>query len=262
MSIVIAGGGTAGHVYPGIALAAALRDLRPDARISFVGTERGIETTAVPAAGFALDLIDVIPWARTLGARRYLAPASLVRAVSQSSAILKRHRADVVVGMGGYASIPVVLSARTKRIPSVLHEQNAVPGYANIVGARVTRNIALAFAEARSAFPTSARTRIVGNPIRAAIANLDRAAARDEARSRLGLAHDGSTVVIFGGSLGAARLNEAAIALGDRWSDEKDKQGLLITGAQHEDEIAPRLTGRVAVAGFVERMEDVYAAAD
>jgi UDP-N-acetylglucosamine--N-acetylmuramyl-(pentapeptide) pyrophosphoryl-undecaprenol N-acetylglucosamine transferase len=261
---VIAGGGTAGHVYPGIALAGALRELRPSARISFVGTTRGIETTAVPAAGFPLHTIDVVPWARTLGAKRYLAPLSLVRATAQASKIVAAEHTSVVVGMGGYASIPVVLAARSKRIPAVLHEQNAVPGIANVLGARVTKNIALVFDEARAAFPRGADVRIVGNPIRPAIAALDRFALRDEARSALGLDASSRTVVIFGGSLGAARLNDAAAGLADAWKESADRQALVITGRQHVDEVAARLPrgGAVRVAGYVDRMEYVYAAAD
>lgn len=262
--IVIAGGGTAGHVYPGIALAEALRDLRPDAPVSFVGTARGIETVAVPAAGFRLHLVEVIPWSRTLGARRYLAPASLVRAVVQAVRILRKEDASVIVGMGGYASLPVVLAGRGRRLPVVLHEQNSIPGLANLVGARVARNIALVFEEARSAFPKRARIRVLGNPIRASIANLDRKALREQGRAALGLDPDAATVVIFGGSLGAAHLNEAGLGLAGRWKTGSGRQVLLITGPDKVGEVAGRVPEDAAlrVIGYLERMEHAYAAAD
>ncbi len=261
-SIVIAGGGTAGHVYPGLALAEALRS--SDARVCFVGTDRGIETTAVPAAGFPLHLIEVTPWSSSLGAKRFLAPFSVAGAVRASSRILRTERAGVVVGMGGYASMPVVLAARTARLPVILHEQNAIPGIANVVGARVTRNIALAFEEARARFPARANVRVVGNPIRDAVAHLDRAAARDDARIALGLSPAARVVIVFGGSLGAARLNAAAIALAERWKGRDDVEALLVTGPKHLEDVQRALPddGSVRVRGYLDRMEHAYAAAD
>jgi UDP-N-acetylglucosamine--N-acetylmuramyl-(pentapeptide) pyrophosphoryl-undecaprenol N-acetylglucosamine transferase len=264
LRVVIAGGGTAGHVYPGIALAHALVAERGDAEVSFVGTKRGIETTAVPAAGFRLHLVEVVPWARTLGAKRFVAPASLVPAVARARTLLTRERAQVVVGMGGYASMPVVLAARTKGIPVVLHEQNAVPGMANLAGARVTRNIALVFEEARSAFPRSARVRVVGNPIRESIARLDREASRSASRAALELKPDRATVVLFGGSLGAARLNAAAVGIAERWRDATDRQMLVIAGPKHAEEVKASMTSGAPchVLSYLDRMEHAYAAAD
>jgi UDP-N-acetylglucosamine--N-acetylmuramyl-(pentapeptide) pyrophosphoryl-undecaprenol N-acetylglucosamine transferase len=241
-----------------------LLERRSDASISFMGTARGIETSAVPREGFRLDLVDVLPWSSSLGAKRFLAPASLVRSVAQARSILAREHANVVAGMGGYASMPAVLAARAARIPVVIHEQNAVPGWANLAGARVTRNVALVYEEARTYFPRGARVRVVGNPIRKVIATLDRAARREEARAALGLKPDVPTLVIFGGSLGAARLNAAAIGIARGWDGLADRQMLILTGGGNVETVRSAIPGGSPVKAieYLDRMELAYAAAD
>lgn len=264
LSVVVAGGGTAGHVFPGLAFASALVRLRPRAEVSFIGTRRGIEVDAVPAAGFPLDLIEVTPYARTIGPRRFLAPASLVGATRGAAAALRARRANVVVGMGGYASLPVAFAARRARLPIVLHEQNASPGLANLVAARLTPLVALGFEEARGAFPRSARCRLVGNPIRQEIASLDRSGMRGDAAKLFGLVPGRRTVLVVGGSLGASRLNRATLDLARRWAGRDDAQILLAAGRGHGEqarEEAASLEGLVIV-DFIERMDMAYAAAD
>jgi UDP-N-acetylglucosamine--N-acetylmuramyl-(pentapeptide) pyrophosphoryl-undecaprenol N-acetylglucosamine transferase len=266
VGIVIAAGGTAGHVYPGLAAADAIRRARPDARISFVGTPRGIEREAVPASGYELDLIEVIPWARTLGAKRFLAPASLLGAAARARGLLTKRSPAVVVGMGGYASLPVVLAARWRRLPAVLHEQNAVAGIANVAGSRLARRVALSFAEARGAFPGGAEIRVLGNPIRASIASLDRAAARDEALASYGLEPGRRTVLVMGGSLGATRLNEVAAGLAERWRDRSDLQVMISAGRGRSAELSARFPRggalRAVALDYLDRVELAYAAAD
>ena len=265
-TVVIAAGGTAGHVYPGLALADAIRRAEPDARIAFAGTPRGIEKDAVPAAGFPLHTIEVVPWARTLGAKRYLAPASLVAASGRARSLLRRLRPDVVVGMGGYASLPVVAGAWTKRIPTLLHEQNTVPGIATVVGARLARRVALSFDETRTHLPAGAETRLTGNPIRRAIVDLDRARARSDAYVTFALEPARTTLLVLGGSLGAARLNDALVALAARWRDRTDLQILVSAGREHGSTLRARLDDGgsliARVLDYVERMELAYAVAD
>jgi UDP-N-acetylglucosamine--N-acetylmuramyl-(pentapeptide) pyrophosphoryl-undecaprenol N-acetylglucosamine transferase len=265
VDVVIAAGGTAGHVYPGLALAEAIRGRSPGTRIAFIGTPRGIEREEVPAAGYELHLIDVVPWARTLGARRYLAPFSLAAASMKTRSLLGRLRPRSVVGMGGYASLPVVLAASTRRIPTLLHEQNAVPGIANVVGVRVARRIGLAFEEARSALPLHAEVRVLGNPIRRSIATLDRGALRAEALRAFGLDAGRTTVLVMGGSLGAARLNEAVAGLADRWRDRSDAQLLVAAGRKHGEALRERTRDAgdaLRVVDYLDRVELAYAAAD
>jgi UDP-N-acetylglucosamine--N-acetylmuramyl-(pentapeptide) pyrophosphoryl-undecaprenol N-acetylglucosamine transferase len=263
-AILIAAGGTAGHVYPGLALADAIARRAPGVRITFVGTPRGIEKDAVPAAGYPLEMIRVVPWARTLGARRYLAPFSLAGATAKARSLLARLAPDALVGMGGYASLPVVLAAASRKVPTVLHEQNAVPGIANVVGSRVARRVALTFDEARSRFPRGAEFRLVGNPIRPAIATLDRAASRSEGIAAFGLDPARRTLLVMGGSLGAATLNEAVAGLAERWWDRGDVQALVAAGRSHGAALRERIggDGPVRVVDFLDRVELAYAAAD
>ncbi|MGW7550466.1 UDP-N-acetylglucosamine--N-acetylmuramyl-(pentapeptide) pyrophosphoryl-undecaprenol N-acetylglucosamine transferase, partial [Streptomyces rimosus] len=131
LSVVIGAGGTGGHIYPGLALADALRRAVPDAVVSFVGTERGLETRLIPQAGYRLHTVDMIPFDPSLGAKRYLLPAALLRSGNQCRSILRTQGAQVAVGMGGYPSAPVIVGARLAGLPSLIHESNAVPGRAN-----------------------------------------------------------------------------------------------------------------------------------
>ncbi|MGH2829954.1 MAG: undecaprenyldiphospho-muramoylpentapeptide beta-N-acetylglucosaminyltransferase, partial [Actinomycetota bacterium] len=260
LSVVIAGGGTGGHVFPGLALAEALRRHDPTAQVCFVGTSRGLEATAVPAAGEELETVDVLPWARTIGARRFLAPASALRAAMQARRILKRRGASVVAAMGGYASLPAALAARAGGVPLVVHEQNAIPGRANRVSARFAVRVAVTFAESAPALGGAERVRVVGNPVRASISRMDRDALRAEAKWVFGLDAGRRTLLVTGGSRGARRLNEVAAGLAARWSSREDVQILLIIGRGAEQ--APAASDGLHVVEFVERMELAYAAAD
>src|SRR5205807_7796735 len=139
-SVVIAAGGTGGHIFPGLALAGALRRQEPAALVSFLGTARGLEGTLIPEAGYRLHLVDMVPFS---GGRRLVAPAALGRAAWQSRRVLGHERASVAVGMGGYASIPLIVGARMAGVPSVIHESGAIPGRANLLAARLTPNVAV-----------------------------------------------------------------------------------------------------------------------
>ncbi|MEU1026747.1 glycosyltransferase, partial [Streptomyces sp. NPDC005904] len=153
LSVVIGAGGTGGHIYPGLALADALRRAVPGAVISFVGTERGLEGRLIPDAGYRLHTVDMIPFDPSLGARRYLLPAALLKSGAQCRTILREQGARIAVGMGGYPSAPVIVGARLAGLPSLIHESNAVPGRANRFAARLTPNIAVAFDRSRAHLP-------------------------------------------------------------------------------------------------------------
>jgi UDP-N-acetylglucosamine--N-acetylmuramyl-(pentapeptide) pyrophosphoryl-undecaprenol N-acetylglucosamine transferase len=262
--IVIAAAGTGGHIYPGLALAAAVREQRPDAVVSFVGTSRGLEGEVVPRAGYELDLVAMVPFA---GADRFLLPAALLRSGLQARRLIRRRRADVVVGMGGYASAPVLLGARLARVPSIIHESGASPGKANLLAARMTGNIATAFASAASGFPAGRTVRVTGMPLAPEFATFDRAASRAAARDLLGLPPEGTVLFVMGGSQGATRLTEAAVALGARWRDRDDIRILLKLGARAGTDVderiaelgADKVIHRVA---YLDRMDTAYAAAD
>lgn len=202
LSVVIGAGGTGGHIYPGLALAEALRRAAPDAVISFVGTERGLETRLIPGAGFRLHTVDMIPFDPALGAKRYLLPAALIRSGAQCRSILRAQGAQVAVGMGGYPSAPVIVGARMAGLPSVIHESNAVPGRANQFAARLTPHITVAFDRSRAHLSGGKDADTVGMPIAPQLATLDRTALRAEARRAFGIS-DGGRVVLFNGAVSA-----------------------------------------------------------
>ncbi|HSP18300.1 MAG TPA: UDP-N-acetylglucosamine--N-acetylmuramyl-(pentapeptide) pyrophosphoryl-undecaprenol N-acetylglucosamine transferase, partial [Myxococcaceae bacterium] len=212
MRMLIAGGGTGGHLFPGIALAEEVTTRHPDNRVLFVGTTRGLEARVVPAAGFALETIEVrglkgMGVVKTLQALLLL-PLSFV----SSWRIVGRFRPDVVVGVGGYASGPVVLAAWMRGVPTAIQEQNALPGITNRILGRIVRAVFIAFERARAAFPPR-KTYLVGNPVRRKLMDnylLRSRSALDDGRFRL---------LVVGGSLGARGLNtrmlEALPHLGD-----------------------------------------------
>ncbi|MDT9594509.1 undecaprenyldiphospho-muramoylpentapeptide beta-N-acetylglucosaminyltransferase [Nocardioides zeae] len=256
MRVLLAGGGTAGHTSPLLATADALTRRDPATEILCVGTARGLETRVVPAAGHELALIPPVPLPRRPNADLAMVPKRLRAAVKEAGAVIDRFGPDVVVGYGGYVSMPVYLAARRRRLPLVVHEQNALPGIANKVGARVAQRVAVSFPD--TPLP---RATYVGLPIRQMISTLDRGALRAEARARFGLDPDLPTLLVTGGSQGARRLNQAVAASAGALGAAR-VQVLHVVGPKGE--AAPERVADVpyVVEHFVERMDLAYAAAD
>ena len=259
LSVVLAGGGTAGHVSPLLAIANAVQEARPDASILAVGTPAGMETRLVPAAGFRLATIDRVPFPRRPSLELLRLPGRLARAVKQAGAVLEAAKADVLVGVGGYVCTPMYLAAWRKKVPIVIHEANTRPGLANRVGARFSRHVAVAFPNTRLR-----NSRHVGMPMHKAVATLDRAAARTAARAALGLDMDRPVLVVTGGSSGALSINRAISRSLDDLS-EAGIQTLHITGRGKA--VLDVDGGLLAADGYrqveyVDGMENVYAAAD
>jgi UDP-N-acetylglucosamine--N-acetylmuramyl-(pentapeptide) pyrophosphoryl-undecaprenol N-acetylglucosamine transferase len=209
VSVVLAGGGTAGHVEPAMAVADALTALDPQVRITALGTPRGLETRLVPQRGYHLELITPVPLPRKLSGDLARLPPRVWRAVRETRAVLDAVRADVVIGFGGYVALPAYLAARGiaarhRRVPVLIHEANARAGLANRVGARSAERVL-------SAVPDCGlgRAEVVGVPVREAITALDRTALRAEARRYFGFADDARVLLVFGGSQGAVSLNRA-----------------------------------------------------
>src|SRR6478672_13964309 len=175
-SVLLAGGGTAGHVSPLLALADCLRRRNPDLEVTALGTDTGLESTLVPARGYPLRTIPKVAFPRKPSGDALRLPGALRAAVALAAKAIEDVDADVVVGFGGYVSTPAYLAARRRGIPVVIHEQNARAGLANRLGARLTPYVATTFAS--TALPHATRT---GLPLRAEIAQLDRAARRGEA---------------------------------------------------------------------------------
>jgi UDP-N-acetylglucosamine--N-acetylmuramyl-(pentapeptide) pyrophosphoryl-undecaprenol N-acetylglucosamine transferase len=259
--VVLAGGGTAGHVEPALAVADALRRLAPGIEVTALGTERGLETRLVPARGYPLELIPAVPLPRRLTGELVVVPSRLAVAVRAAGAVLERTGAAAVCGFGGYVALPAYLAAR-RRVPIVVHEANARPGLANRLGARLTRSVAVASPDV--ALP---HARYVGIPMRPAIATLDRAARREEARATFGLAADRPTLLATGGSQGARRVNTAVTGAAPALA-RAGVQVLHVAGPAHAAEVTAALPARrpadpaYVVLGYLDRMDLAYAAAD
>ncbi|MEZ2388725.1 undecaprenyldiphospho-muramoylpentapeptide beta-N-acetylglucosaminyltransferase [bacterium RCC_150] len=259
LSVVLAGGGTAGHISPLLAVADALKALRPDASILAVGTPNGMETRLVPAAGYELATIDRVPFPRKPSADLVRLPGRLSAAVKQAGRILDDAHADVLLGVGGYVCTPMYLAAWRRKIPIVIHEANTRPGLANRVGAMFSKHVAVAFPGTR--LPNA---RHVGMPMRKAIAALDRSEARAEARKSLGLDAARPALVVTGGSSGAQSINRT-IAGAVAALSKAGIQTLHITGrgkSVTNDDGAPLAADGYRQVEYVDCMEAVYAAAD
>ncbi|HYB37177.1 MAG TPA: undecaprenyldiphospho-muramoylpentapeptide beta-N-acetylglucosaminyltransferase [Mycobacterium sp.] len=262
-SVVLAGGGTAGHVEPAMAVADALRALDPPVRITALGTRRGLETRLVPERGYQLELITPVPLPRKLSGDLARLPPRIWRAVRQTRAVLDDVDADVVIGFGGYVALPAYLAARgmprfRRCIPVVIHEANARAGLANRVGVHAARRVL-------SAVPDSGlrRAEVVGVPVRAAITELDRAALRTAARAHFGFTDDARVLLVFGGSQGAISLNRAVAGA----ADDLAAAGVSVLHAYGPkntlDLRAPNQGDPPYVAvPYLDRMDLAYAAAD
>ncbi len=257
MRVLLAGGGTAGHTSPLLATADALRRLDPSIEVTALGTARGLETRVVPEAGYPLELIPPVPLPRKPNADLARLPGRLGGAMKAALEVIDRVRPDVVVGFGGYVSVPAYLAARRRRLPLVVHEGNALPGIANRLGARFTTHVATSFPE------TDLRhARYIGLPIRRLVSTLDRDAMRAEARETFGLDADRPTLLVTGGSQGARRLNQT-VSAAQRALADAGVQVLHVAGPSGEVEVHPQ-HGDPAyiVVPYVDRMDLAYAAAD
>jgi UDP-N-acetylglucosamine--N-acetylmuramyl-(pentapeptide) pyrophosphoryl-undecaprenol N-acetylglucosamine transferase len=261
MRVMISGGGTAGHVNPAIALAQAL----DGDDVVFVGTEQGAESTLIPAAGFPLETIDVRGFDRSRPASIFGTAVRALSAVVQTRGLIRRLTPRVVVGMGGYVSLPVCTAARLSGRPIVLHEQNIVFGLANKVCKPFARAVAVSFEETLD--DAGRRGRFVGNPVSAELVEADVDEARARAMDRFRLEPNRKTLLVFGGSQGARRVNEAALGLRSLWADRSDLQVVHILGRTESRSAVLDETGSTegliyrAVA-FVERMVEAYTVAD
>ena len=281
MSVVLAGGGTAGHVEPALAVADALSALQPGIRIAALGTARGLETRLVPERGYDLRLVTPVPLPRRLNLDLLRLPWRVRRSVRETRAVFDAVAADVVVGFGGYVAVPAYLAARGRfpgrfaparrgrfpgrvaparrgRVPVVVHEANARAGLANRLGARIARRVLAAVPD--SGLPDA---EVVGMPLRASITGLDRAALRAEARAHFGFADDARVLLVFGGSQGAASINRAVSAA----AGELAAAGVSVLHAHGPKNTLDLRTPEpgdppyVAVP-YLSRMDLAYAAAD
>jgi UDP-N-acetylglucosamine--N-acetylmuramyl-(pentapeptide) pyrophosphoryl-undecaprenol N-acetylglucosamine transferase len=256
VSVVIAGGGSGGHVEPALALADALRRAVPSARITCLGTERGLETRLVPLRGYDLALIPPVPLPRKLTRDLASVPGRMRIAVRATAQILAGVHADVLVGFGGYVATPGYLAARRARVPIVVHEANARPGLANRLGSLLTRYVCTGLPGTR--LP---HARYLGIPIRREISGLDRLAEADKARAYFGLEPDLPVLLVTGGSQGAASLNRAVLGAAVELR-ASGVQVLHVVGPKAGDVAVPAGPVPYVVLPYLDRMDLGYAAAD
>jgi UDP-N-acetylglucosamine--N-acetylmuramyl-(pentapeptide) pyrophosphoryl-undecaprenol N-acetylglucosamine transferase len=251
---LLAGGGTAGHVNPLLAVADGLRERDPEATVLVLGTKEGLEARLVPERGYELLFVDKVPFPRRPNRQAAAFPGRFRRAIAQVRQHIRTHRVEAVVGFGGYASAPAYVAARREGVPFVVHEANAKPGLANVLGARRAAAVGVAF----DGTPLR-RGEVVGMPLRREVVLLDRAATRSEAAHAFGLDAGRPVLLAFGGSLGAERLNAA---LADSWADvlAAGWQLLHVTG-ERSDLVDPDVPG-YAVRRYVDRMDLAFALAD
>ncbi len=261
MRVVITGGGTGGHLFPALAVQAALTRRRPEATVLFVGALEGVEATILPRLGLGFRGLRV----RQVKGRGWrgqaMALLGLPLVVRQAAQLVREFGAQVILGVGGYASFPTVLAARVLRIPAVIHEQNAFPGLANRWLGKVASAVAVSFEAAAGFFPAG-HVSVTGNPVRAEIRPGD---AR-KARERFELLPERFTVLIFGGSQGAHRINVGSVEALSRLAGLRDQiQFLHGTGERDLPEVrrAYEQGGfRARVEAFFQDMATAYVAAD
>ena len=262
MRIVIAGGGTAGHISPSIAVAHRLHE--DGTSVEFIGSRAGPDASLVAAAGFRFHAVRAVPLRREVSLRSAAAPFVALRSVATARPIVRG--ASAVLGMGGYASIAPVLAARSVRVPTVLHEQNAVPGLANRLLAKLATAMALTFESSRARLPRSLRTETTGLPLRREVVEVmsKRVALAAEGRKALDLRSGRTTVLVTGGSQGALHLDRTIADAIPLLAGRADLQLLVLTGAANASVLAEGAETDLVVRSlaFLDRMELALAVAD
>ncbi|NPV91486.1 MAG: undecaprenyldiphospho-muramoylpentapeptide beta-N-acetylglucosaminyltransferase [Firmicutes bacterium] len=267
MRIVLAGGGTGGHLYPALAVARGIKERFPEAEILFVGTNRGLESQVVPKEGFRFSAITAQGLERRLSWRTVSTLAKTLRGFWESRGILKRFRPDLVFGTGGYVCAPVLYQAHRLGIPVIIHEQNAYPGVTNRWLSRYADMVLVTFEESRRRFPRARRIKTTGLPVRPVIFTAE----REKAAGELGLDPKQLTLLSVGGSQGARSLNQAMLKVIERFNRCPGVQVIQVTGpAGFEDTVAalserglnPGEKGNIKIIPYAHDMENALAAAD
>ena len=256
--IIIAGGGTGGHIFPAIAIAGALKKRDPTIEVLFVGAKGKMEMEKVPQAGYRIEGIDIAGFNRSSLIKNFGLPFKLIKSFFQVSSIFSSFMPDAVIGVGGYSSFPVLRAAQAKGIPTFIHESNSFAGKSNILLGKKATRIFVASDGMEKFFPSD-RIRVSGNPVRSAI--VENRISRDEAVRFFGLDPAKPTVLSTGGSLGAKGINEAIAAHLDQFGD---LQLIWQTGKPFSAQASALSAGRrnVWTADFIPQMEYAFAAAD
>jgi UDP-N-acetylglucosamine--N-acetylmuramyl-(pentapeptide) pyrophosphoryl-undecaprenol N-acetylglucosamine transferase len=258
--VIIAGGGTGGHIFPAIAIANALKKLDTDIEILFVGAKGKMEMEKVPQAGYKIEGLDITGFNRSSLIKNIGLPFKLIKSFMQVRTIFKKFKPDVAIGVGGYSSFPVLRYAQARKIPTFIHESNSFAGKSNIMLGKKTKKVFVASDGMEKFFPAD-RIMITGNPVRSVITQS--AVKKEEAMRFFSLDPNKRTVFVVGGSLGAKSINEAIDKAVDKILDE-NMQLIWQTGKPYAEKAKGRTKGKqsVWVNEFITQMEFAYAAAD
>ena len=241
MKVLLAGGGTGGHVYPAIAIANKIKEHNPDCEILFVGTKNGIESEIVPKAGFELKTVTVQGFKRKIDFDNVKRVFKLCKGLEQSRRIVKKYKPDIVIGTGGYVSGPVLFNAAMNKRVTIVHEQNSFPGVTNKILSKVATKVLTSFEDSHKRFPEASQDKLVltGNPVRKEILN----SRKFIARKNLGISEDKKMVLCYGGSGGSEEINDA--------------MRLVIENMVKEDVAFIFATGKVYYDEFIETIKDI-----
>jgi len=259
--VIICGGGTGGHIFPAIAIANGLKATNENIEILFIGAQDRMEMEKVPQAGYKIEGLWISGLQRSLSARNLSFPFKLLQSMVKSKRIIKKFNPEVIIGVGGYSSGPVMYNGYKMGIPTLIQEQNSFPGITNRLMAKKVNKICVAYDHMQKFFPED-KTILTGNPIREEIKNSG--GKREEAIAHFGLNAEKPTILVIGGSLGAATINKSIVELLNN-NDKNDFQLLWQTGSNYYDEIVSGLSeneNRAICHRFIDRMDLAYAAAN
>lgn len=260
MKVILAGGGTAGHINPALAIAETVMHRDKKSEILFIGTKKGMENTLVPKRGFDIRYINVQGMQRKFTAKNFVSAVKCVTAIKKSKKIIKEFKPDIVIGTGGYVCAPVVIAANMLKIPTLIHEQNVFPGNTIKMLTKKSSVTAISFVQSTKYLGDAKEIILSGNPLRSGILNADRA----KARGHLNLG-DKKFVVVFGGSLGARKINDVVCDYIEKYSNNADVRICIATGSHCYERVVARLGNKyknVDIREYIYDMDRVMAAAD
>jgi len=264
VKVLIAAGGTGGHIYPGLAIAEKIKSENPGAEIIFIGSMVGMEKNIIPQFGYPIEYIRVRGFERKASLETLAAIKGIFDGLNDAKKIIAKHQPDLVIGTGGFTAGPLLLIASRRKIKTMIHEQNAYPGKTNLMlGKRVDR-IAISFTEAEKYFPKE-RTFLAGNPVRSEYHQID----RNELRKNLNLSDSQKMVLIMGGSQGAGSINQSALSLIASFKDRDDRVIYHLTGKDQYESIKREVenlglspSGHVFVEAYSNEVHRLLGAAD
>lgn len=261
MRILVTGGGTGGHIYPALAFIRYVQKIQPDSEFLYVGTHRGLENKIVPETGISFKTIKIQGFKRKLSFDNLKTVQLFLESIKRSKEILREFKPDVVIGTGGYVSGSVVYAAARMKIPTIVHEQNSVPGITNKFLSRFADKVGICFPDAAQYFPEN-KTVLVGNPRAQEVVT----SGKSDVLEQYKLLPDTPTVLIFGGSQGALKINQAVIQALPKFS-QKDYQVLYASGDRYYNEISEKIdvekiSRNLSLQPYIKNMTDVMANVD